>query len=141
MFYASQTMPIPLQSAVESANLSGKRGSIKDGFSKILDRSMHALQKADNGKQQGKHRAGFTVSSLNKAEPRVEVQTRVKCSNSPVDEKAISGNERSIFCAGSGEQDRTETTNIESAPTAVRSNRIMNLCGNRLNCFNSFNYF
>lgn len=121
MFYASQTMPIPLQSAVESANLSGKRGSIKDGFSKILDRSMHALQKADNGKQQGKHRAGFTVSSLNKAEPRVEVQTRVKCSNSPVDEKAISGNEKSIFCAGSGEQDRTETTNIESAPTAVRS--------------------
>ncbi|HEY8500605.1 MAG TPA: flagellar hook-length control protein FliK [Clostridia bacterium] len=123
MFCISPKIPVPLQSSVESGDSAGKRSSVKDGFSEIFDRSMHALQRDNTGKQRSGHSADYTVSSLNAAETRLKVQTRAEYSDSPpaadspVEGNVASGNEESVICAGGGEQNRTETTDIKSDST------------------------
>jgi len=116
MLCASQMIPIPLQSAVGTGDSAGRRSSLDGGFSEILGKSMHAVQKTGTEKQQSRHNANYAVSSFNVSKPQTKLQTRAERSaspsdtDSPVEKNIASGNQESISGAVDGEKNRGKTS-------------------------------
>ena len=115
MLCASPKMLVPLQTAANSGDSACKRGSVKDGFSEILDRSMRSVQRTDmSEKRQSIHSANRAVSSLNAPGQRLKTQSEIGYSDGLVDEKIMPTDREIVSGTENGEQDSGKSADTES---------------------------
>ncbi|NLG87997.1 MAG: flagellar hook-length control protein FliK [Clostridiaceae bacterium] len=113
MLCASPKMMIPVQTSGGTSDSAGKRGSVKDGFSEILDRIMNTVRSISTfERRQSVRGINNTVSSANVSEPRLKTQAGAERSDSPTEETFIPSDLESVSGTENGEQNRGKADGI-----------------------------